>query len=112
MHRHRILIDLDGVLNTYSGNYQKNKIEEVKKGAKEFLKNLAKDYDLYLFTTRNLLLASKWLIKNGLDKYFIDVTNVKITATIHLDDRAICFNGDFEEAFNKIKNFKTFWEKN
>lgn len=111
MHRHRILIDLDGVLNTYKGHYQKDKIDNIQNGAKDFIINLAKDYDLYLFTTRNLLLASKWLIKNNLDEYFIDVTNVKITATIHLDDRSICFNGDYDDTLNKIKNFKTFWEE-
>lgn len=110
MHRHRILMDLDGVLNTYTGNYKKDKIDNIKNGAMEFVKKLAQDYDLYLFTTRNLLQASKWLIENKLDEYFVDVTNVKITASIHLDDRAICFNGDFDDTFKKIKTFKTFWE--
>ena len=110
MHRHRILIDLDGVLNTYSGNYKYDKFDEIKEGAREFIIELSKDYDLYLFTTRNLLLTSKWLISNKLDEYFVDVTNVKIIASIHLDDRAICFNGDFKQTLKQIQNFKTYWE--
>ena len=111
MHRHRILIDLDGVLNTYKGDFIVDKIEPIKNDAKEFIIKLARDYDLYLFTSRNLLLASKWLIENDLDKYFIDVTNIKMTATIYLDDRGVCFNGDFENTLKQIKEFKTHWEK-
>jgi len=50
---------LDGVLNTYSGNFDKNIIPNVKSGAKEFLKELLKDYDIKIFTTRNRHTASK-----------------------------------------------------
>ena len=32
-----ILIDLDGVLNDYFGNYDKEFISQIKAGAKEFL---------------------------------------------------------------------------
>lgn len=42
-----------------------------------------------LFTTRNNLEATKWLIENKIDKYFKNVTNVKIPAYLYLDDRAI-----------------------
>ncbi len=53
MYRKKILIDLDGVLNEYSGNYDPNIIPEIKSEAKEFLEKLYKTFDLYLFTTRN-----------------------------------------------------------
>ena len=65
-----ILIDLDGVLNTYTGNFDPNFIPPIKDGADEFLKNLSKNYEIKLFTTRNKLLASKWLIENKIDSYF------------------------------------------
>ena len=36
-----ILIDLDGVLNTYTGNFDKDFIPPIKEGAFDFLKNLS-----------------------------------------------------------------------
>lgn len=108
----RILIDLDGVLNEYGKEkFDENYIPEIKEGAKEFLENLSKEAELYLFTIRNLKLATKWLIKNNLNKFFIDVTNVKISAFLHIDDRAVCFNGDYENTLKKIKNINVYWKK-
>ena len=107
----RILIDLDGVLNEYGKEkYDEDYIPEIKNGAKEFVENLSKDAELYLFTSRNLLLAAKWLIKNDLDKYFKDVTNIKIPSFLHIDDRSICFKGNFTETINEVKNFNTYWK--
>ena len=110
-YKKRILIDLDGVLNEYGKEkYDENNIPKIKNGAKEFLEELNKDADLYLFTSRNLLLASKWLIENNLDKYFKDVTNIKIPAFLHIDDRAVCFGGDYTQTLSDIKMFKTYWK--
>ena len=110
-YKKRILIDLDGVLNEYGKEkYDENYIPEMKYGAKEFLEEICADADLYLFTSRNLLLASKWLIKNNLDKYFKDVTNVKIPAFLHIDDRAVCYNGDYEQTLADVKMFKAHWK--
>ncbi len=36
-----ILIDLDGVLNTYTGEFKKEFIPPIKRGSKKFLKKLA-----------------------------------------------------------------------
>jgi hypothetical protein len=110
-YKKRILIDLDGVLNEYGKEkYDENYIPEMKQGAKEFVEILSKDAELYLFTSRNLMLASKWLIKNNLDKYFMDVTNVKIPSFLYVDDRAICFRGDYSEALDNINNFQVHWK--
>lgn len=74
----RILIDLDGVLNEYGKEkFDENYIPEIKEGAKEFLEELSKKYELYVFTTRSMLLTSKWLIKNDLDIYFKDITIIQ-----------------------------------
>ena len=108
-----ILIDLDGVLNKYKGNYNKNFIPEINEGVVEFLEkmHLQNKYNLVLFTTRNLLLSAKWLIDNGIDKYFSDITNIKIPSILQIDDRAICFKGDFKKLLNEIENFNV-WYKN
>ena len=109
-YKKRILVDLDGVLNEYGKEkYDENYIPEMKQGAKEFLEELYAEADLYLFTSRNLLLASKWLAENNLDKYFKDVTNVKIPAYLHIDDRAVCFEGDYAQTLADVKMFKTYW---
>ena len=107
----KILIDLDGVLNQYE-KFDENFIPPIRDGAREFIENLSnEETDLYLFTTRNLLLASKWLIENDLDKYFKDITNVKIPAFLHIDDRCVCFNGNYEETLNKINCFQVYWKE-
>ena len=111
MFRKTILMDLDGVLNNYNREqYDENFIPEIKQGAYEFIQDLSKFADLYLFTTRNLMLASRWLIENNLDKYFKDVTNVKIPCYLFIDDRAICFRGDFKNTLDEIFNFKAYWK--
>lgn len=107
-----ILIDLDGVLNKYKGQYNPNDIPDINCQTKEFLKklNTKNKYNLVLFTTRNLLLAAKWLIKNKIDKYFLDITNIKIPSILQIDDRAICFNGDFDKLLIEIENFKVWYK--
>lgn len=107
----KILIDLDGVLNTYDGNYDSKIIPPPKDGAEEFLKELNKTAELYLFTSRNLLLASKWLQTNKIDKYFKDITNVKIPAFLSVDDRTINFKGDYKTALKEIIEFKPYWKQ-
>ncbi|MBO7671776.1 hypothetical protein J6S88_00025 [bacterium] len=111
MYKPTILIDLDGVLNEYGKEkFNENYIPDMKKGAKEFLEKLSQKAELKLFTTRNLLLATKWLINNDIDKYFSDVTNIKSMAYLHIDDRAICFQGDYKQTLNNIENFKVYWK--
>ena len=110
-YKKRILIDLDGVLNEYGNSpYDENYIPGIKKDAVDFLKKLNEIAELYLFTSRNLLLSSKWLIANNIDMYFKDITNMKIPANIYIDDRCICFNGDFNSTYDEIVKFKVYWK--
>lgn len=107
----KILIDLDGVLNEYGKEkFNENKIPEIKEGAKDFIKELSQIGELYLFTTRNLMLSTKWLIENKLDFYFKDVTNVKLPSYLYIDDRCICFNGNYNKTLEEIRNFKVYWK--
>ena len=107
----KILIDLDGVLNEYGKEkYDENYIPEIKEGAVEFLKNLSEEGELYLFTSRNLMLSAKWLIQNQIDIYFKDITNIKLPSFLYVDDRTICFKGDYEKTYNDILEFKPYWK--
>jgi len=105
-----ILVDLDGVLNTYSGNFDKDSIPPIREGAFEFLQNLSKDYQIKLFTTRNKLLASKWIIDNKLSNYIDDITNTKELCYLYIDDRCINFNGNYKDLTNQIEQFKVWYK--
>ena len=111
MLKKKILIDLDGVLNNYGKDiFDENSIPEIRAGAKNFLENLSEKYELYLFTSRNLILTTKWLIDNNIDTYFKDVTNIKIPSYLYIDDRTVCFKGDYKQTLEDIKNFKVHWQ--
>ena len=106
-----ILIDLDGVLNDYVGNYDKDFIPQIKAGAKEFLSDLSKNYVIKIFTTRNSELASKWIEENGLNEFVVGITNIKEPCWVYIDDRCITFDGKFEDLIDKINNFKPYYKK-
>ena len=105
-----ILVDLDGVLNQYNGRFDELQIPDIKDGAKEFVENLSQNFVVKIFTTRNKILATKWLIKNNLDKYITDITDIKEPSHLHIDDRCICFDGNFSNTINQIKNFKPWYK--
>ena len=110
-YKKKIMIDLDGVLNNYTF-FKENDIPEIKDGAKEFLKKLYEQekYELFLFTTRNKILASKWLIENGIDIFFKDITNIKEPAFMYIDDRAVQFHGDYNVLMEQINKFNVYWK--
>lgn len=110
-YKKKILIDLDGVLNQYGKDkYDEKNIPDIKDGAKEFVKELSNYGELYLFTSRNLMLSTKWLIKNKLDIYFKDATNIKIPAFLYIDDRTICFKGNYADTLKKVEKFSVYWK--
>jgi len=39
-----------------------------------------------------------------------EVTDRKPPAHVFIDDRAICFHGDFEAALRQVTGFKAHWE--
>lgn len=105
-----ILIDLDGVLNTYTGGYNENNIPPIREGAYHFIKNLSEKYKIVIFTSRNLLLASEWIIENGLKEFVHNVTNVKEPSFLLIDDRGLNFNGDYENLISQIESFKPWYK--
>lgn len=105
-----ILLDLDGVLNEYTGGYDENFIPNPKQGVEEFLKELSVDFEMILFTTRDNLKAKNWLIEHKLDSYFKEITNEKKLSWLIIDDRCLKFDGDYNNLFNQIKNFKPWYK--
>ena len=106
-----IFIDLDGVLNEYSGNYQEDFIPAPAQGVENFLGTLSQKFNLVVFTTRNIDITAKWLRENSLDKYISEITNTKKPCFLYVDDRAICHKGNFDLTIDEINNFNAHWEE-
>ncbi len=104
----KILLDLDGVLNTYTNNFDPDFIPPIKYGAKEFLAQLSKNYEIILFTVRKKVLAENWIIQNNLQKYISRVTNIKEPAWLIADDRCVCFNGAYDKLLDDINAFNVW----
>ena len=109
--RKTVLLDLDGVLNDYCGVYNENFIPPLKKEAENFLKELNKEFDVIIFSARNILLVQKWINDNNLSQYIHSITNKKVPAFLHIDDRCLQFKGNYQTTIKQIKNFKVYWEK-
>lgn len=76
MNKKLLLIDLDGVLNKYNGEFNKDFIPKIREGASDFLEELSKIYDIKIFTSRSKSVTEKWLEENDLKQYVSDVTNI------------------------------------
>ncbi len=105
-----LLIDLDGVLNTYCGDYNEYEISPPREGVWEFLEKISKQYRVEIFTVRDKELTQKWLNDNNLNKFVSNITNTKSPyASIIIDDRALNFNGNFNDTIDAIVKFKPHW---
>lgn len=111
MTKKTLLIDLDGVLNVYTGGYEPDFIPPIRNGAKEFITNLAQNYELILFTTRPKEIAQKWCEENGLLENFSEITNEKKPAWLMIDDRCLTFNGNYDDLTIQIHNFTPWYKK-
>ncbi|MFA6989049.1 MAG: NIF family HAD-type phosphatase [Candidatus Gastranaerophilaceae bacterium] len=80
-----------------------------KNGVDDFLKKLSENYEIYVFTTRNSLYVTNWLVKHNLKKYISTVTNIKSPAYAYIDDRAIKFDGNYSKILIELENFKPHW---
>lgn len=105
-----ILVDLDGVLNKYKGQFNENYIPPIKEGAFNFLKKLSQNYIVKIFTTRQMQIASEWVNANNINTFVAEITNRKEPAYLIIDDRCIKFDGDYEKTLEKIKNFKVWYK--
>jgi hypothetical protein len=104
-------VDLNGVLDDYSGWRGADHFDPPRPGARVFLEALRqRGFQIVVFTTRYAGDVRCWLDAHGLGPFTDDVTNQKPAAHVFIDDRAICFRGDFEATLREVDAFAAHWE--
>ena len=107
-----VCVDLDGVLNTFDVWRGPEYFHSPRAGAHDFLRSLqAAGYRVVVFTVRWHAWAAEWLDANGLRQFVDEVTDKKPPAHVYVDDRAVCFRGDFDETLAAVNCFRPFWKQ-
>lgn len=103
-----VCVDFDGVI-VGGGNAGLGK---PRAGARDFLRILYNnDFKVVIFSVRPPKELIKYFKDNNMMGYVSDITDEKPSALCYVDDRAIQFNGDYNDALQEISGFKTWWEK-
>ncbi|MEK8018006.1 MAG: AAA family ATPase [Candidatus Parabeggiatoa sp.] len=106
-----ILVDFDGVINSYRSGWQKNEAylpDLPVLGAQAALSLLSQQYKVVVFSTRARTEAGKQAIESYLKKYgiyFDQITNRKLPAVMSIDDRAIRFR-NWQQALKDSKRIR------
>ena len=104
-------VDLNGVLDSYTGWRGPAHFDPPRPGARAFLDALhARGLRVVIFTTRYPDDVWRWLRDHGLADLVSDVTDRKPAAHVFVDDRAVCFRGDFDDTLRQIDAFAAHWE--
>jgi hypothetical protein len=104
-------VDFNGVLDCYTGDRGPRHFDQPRPGAREFLHALrTRGYLIVVFTTRYADDVWRWLRQFGLDDLVAEVTDRKPPAHVFVDDRAVCFRGDFDATLREIDVFAAHWE--
>jgi hypothetical protein len=99
----RIAIDFDGVLHDYQNPKEGRKMGEPIKGAlKAMIKLRMRGYTLVIHTIRGNRPkhVEEWLDYYGIP--YDEVTDKKPDALYYIDDKALCFNGDWDVTLEHI----------
>jgi hypothetical protein len=104
-------VDLNGVLDAYTGWRGPDHFDPPRAGARAFLDGLrARGFDIVVFTARHPDGVWAWLRDHGLADAVAEVTDRKPAAYVFIDDRAVCFHGDFDDTLKQVDDFAAHWE--
>lgn len=107
--RKTVCIDFDGVLNNYKG-FDENYLGEPKPFVEDFLCKIDDYFDVVIFTARDINKVESWFYQHGLENIPIKITNEKVPAVAYIDDRAIRFDGNFNETLKELFDFEPYWK--
>jgi hypothetical protein len=106
-----VCVDLNGVLDAYAGWQGSDHFDPPRPGARLFLEALRnRGYRVVIFTTRHEPDVRVWLDTYSLGDLVDEVTDRKPAAHVFVDDRAVCFRGDFDATLRDIDAFSAHWE--
>ena len=111
-----ICIDFDGVISNYKGYKGWGVFEPPVDGTIEYMNRLKADgWRIIIFTCRN----ETKLIQDYCEQHCIPVDEINRNSTQHpntnmgkpyadvyLDDRGMCFKGDWKKTYSQLKRFK------
>ena len=107
-----VCVDLNGVLDGYTGWKGSEHWDPPRPGAAAFLTGLAESgFDIVVFTTRHRVGVRRWLREHGLLGWVSAITDRKPPAHVFIDDRAVCFRGDFVATLEQVRSFSAHWEE-
>lgn len=118
-----ICIDFDGVIAKYDTWQGKGIFGEPLPDARKFIRKLKKEgWKIIVHTTRlEIYLIQKYLVDYGIpfDHINYNPENIKRychpnkpLADVYLDDRAVNFDGDWENAYQRIICFRPWYKNN
>jgi hypothetical protein len=106
-----VCVDLNGVLDSYTGWKAPDHWDAPRPGARPFLEALVSHgFDVVVFTTRHRVGVRRWLREHGLLDLVAAITDRKPPAHVFVDDRAVCFRGDFDRTLQAVLGFSAHWE--
>ena len=106
-----VCVDFDGVLNQFDGWRGPDFLHPPRPEALAFLTELNRlGSRVVVFTVRWAPDVQRWLAEHGLAEHVVEVTDKKPPAHVYIDDRAICFQGDFQATLEQVARFKAHWE--
>ena len=118
---YQVGIDFDGVIHTNSkGFYDGTVYDDPIPVAREALEKLSKDYVIVVYSAKarndRMLINGKtgveliweWLKKNDMDEFVKEVTAEKPRAVFYIDDKAVRFNGKWDNTFQDLKRLGYF----
>ena len=106
-----VCLDFDGVLHSYRSGWRGAETipDPPIHGTKEAVARLRQSYRVVVYSARCRSREGRLAVENWLRKHEIDVDEVcdhKPPALVYVDDRAICFRGDWEETLTDIRRFR------
>jgi len=112
-----ICLDFDGVCNTYDGWKGEDELFSPRPHLGDFISTLlASNKRVAIFSTRPADKLRTWFSKwfpsmdSSIDAGDLFFPERKPPADCYLDDRAVRFNGSFEEVLDDCLKFRAFWE--
>ncbi|MDB4337439.1 hypothetical protein OAA09_00315 [bacterium] len=115
---YQVGVDFDGVIHLCSkGFYDGTIYDPPIEGSREALKKLAENFVIIMYSAKakpdrplisgktGIELIWEWLKKHKMDEFVKEVTSEKPRAVFYIDDKAVRFEGNWKETFEKLETY-------